>query len=566
MEIARKEPSSVKGVLYLCLLGIAVILSLFYGNILTANIGNFPDFTVFGKTFPLWLIILVPSVIALIYVFAIIIASHNDLFKGKKNRWAFIIVLIILIIYMGCLIFLKDLTHLYANGFPNEQNTPTLNEKIWSLLTFYLSTLMIYSFFYLFKPVKGYRKFLTILLGSMILFTISACIYSVIQEQAAYLDFFKYGFIFKDGTHTARSFFVIGNVFGHLCYIAIVSILVLSVLYKKWIFVFSILFVPFIFVSRCRAATLSTVALYFFYFIYSYLSSFKKHKVLCSIITVILVGGVTYLLLDTYIFKMIRIKDGESMIYLIDALNLFKKVLINERLEIIKIVLQNANWLDLIVGTGYGLGFIFPRTYGYYYYMHDTIFEYLVHGGVPYLAFIICIYALMLYKAVKMYKYNKKILGYFIALSLSQAIYGFFESMPMLFGDFFGGCFGMFFVLIINLEYDKALGRKYLIERFGTKKFECELELHYSMYDFEKGKFPELNNMLTQLQECILEKMKKDKTKHLNVVVLLGSKEKVFLNGYMSDPSNYEKEYKAIYYKANDTYYIFYSELLNGKK
>ena len=94
--------------IYFFIIFIAIGLSLVYGQILEANIGEFPMFMVFGGPLPLYAIILIPIVITLIYAFAIYIAYKNKLLELSRNGIIFISILVVMLIYMTFLIAFKD--------------------------------------------------------------------------------------------------------------------------------------------------------------------------------------------------------------------------------------------------------------------------------------------------------------------------------------------------------------------------------------------------------------------------------------------------------------------------
>lgn len=134
---------------------------------------------VFGGPLPLYAIILIPIVITLIYAFAIYIAYKNKLLELSRNGIIFISILVVMLIYMTFLIAFKDNSHLYASWF-NRPNVPSINDRLFSIFTFYLSMLMIFAFYFLFKATKHLKLFLEIILIGIILFALSSVIYSLL--------------------------------------------------------------------------------------------------------------------------------------------------------------------------------------------------------------------------------------------------------------------------------------------------------------------------------------------------------------------------------------------------
>ena len=65
---------------YFTIIFIAIGLSLLYGQILEANIGQFSDFMVFGEPLSIGLIVSIPIIISFLYVVVIYIAYRNNIF------------------------------------------------------------------------------------------------------------------------------------------------------------------------------------------------------------------------------------------------------------------------------------------------------------------------------------------------------------------------------------------------------------------------------------------------------------------------------------------------------
>lgn len=442
--------------IYFFIIFIAIGLSLVYGQILEANIGEFPMFMVFGGPLPLYAIILIPIVITLIYAFAIYIAYKNKLLELSRNGIIFITILVVMLIYMTFLIAFKDNSHLYSPDF-TRPNVPSINDRLFSILTFYLSMLMIFAFYFLFKATKHLKLFLEIVLIGIILFALSSVIYSLATEIDKYAYFIENGgLIDKDYNqeYWIKSFYGIGNVFGHTVYCGAITFLYLGYMIKKpWIGVFGLIFIPFTIFSGSRASFLSLILFYVVYLIYLNYEIYKKNKKRGKIYFYVLFAVILLFFLELFAFKNIKINHDGKIIYLKDLFGMVFENMDEARFSIIRLVYKNAYPIDYIFGLGYGLQFIVPRTYGYIYYMHNTFVEYYATGGILYLLFILFLLAIAFKHAFKSYKVKPYVFGLFISLVFSQLFYGMFESIPILVCDFFGAVFGMYMFLYPNLEY-----------------------------------------------------------------------------------------------------------------
>ena len=140
----KKRKEEIKGVVYLSLIALAVLASLLYGNLLDANIGDFLAYKVFGDSLHISLIILIPIVITLLYIYIIILGKKYRLVKMNVNHFSFIVILLIMMIYMGTLVLTKDYSsyigeEIYDSGVVIGES-PTINERIWSLFSFYIAS------------------------------------------------------------------------------------------------------------------------------------------------------------------------------------------------------------------------------------------------------------------------------------------------------------------------------------------------------------------------------------------------------------------------------------------
>lgn len=449
---------------YFTIIFIAIGLSLVYGQILETNIGQFSDFMVFGEPLSLGLIVLIPIIITCIYGIAIFIAYKNNLLKFNATFIGYTLILLVMLLYMGVLIFNKDNSHLYNPSYSG--NAPNFNDRLQSFFSFYLEIMMIFSFYFLYKRTKNSKVFIEIILVCVGIYALISIIYSLSTELDKYIYVLRnFSLVDKDyGENLIKSFYGIGNVFGHTTYCAAVAMIFLALLSKKYYLgLFSLIFIPFIFFSQSRAGILSIVIFFIIYFI-GYLFVILKRNFKLGIILISIVILVLFvIILDTFLFKNIHVKFGDNSISLYELFSTLFKQLFKDRFTIISDIYSKANIIDYIFGLGYGVELIVPRTYGYIYYMHNTFVEYYAIGGIPYSVLIIGIILISLNKCVKIRDENLLILLVFISLLISQCFYGLGESIPILSNNFFGAVFGLYFVVIPNYEYDEYFDRCQII-------------------------------------------------------------------------------------------------------
>ena len=511
----KKRKEEIKGVIYLSLIALAVLASLLYGNLLDANIGDFLAYKVFGDSLHISLIILIPIVITLLYIYIIILGKKYRLVKMNVNHFSFIVILLIMMIYMGTLVLTKDYSsylgeEIYDSGVVIGES-PTINERIWSLFSFYLSLLTIYAFFELVKPVKHFKAFFYLILSLLIAFCLSSIIYSLIFEQDKIALFNSFSVIYNKEAYL-NSFFGHTNVFGHLLFFGVLSFVALAFLTRKYFLIIpSFLFTPFIVFSACRAAMMSTLVLYLSVFLYFYIRSFFIKKWLFYLLSLVLFSLLVVIFVDSTIYSFIRLDIGENeTISLYEAIGDVFDRLITKRFNLIENIMPIYQSNDYIFGFGYGIAFLLARTYNEQaYYMHNSLFEIYFQGGIVYLVFLVSIYIYVLYRTIRYAKRSKKtnILGYLIISTIGIGFYGLYESMPILFNDFLGGATGLFLILLplvfvtysengyslidLSIETQKGNTKTFYVSDLYNKK---KLEKH-----FEK------NMNISVLQEVILE-------------------------------------------------------------
>lgn len=457
----RVESSFKKGFVYLLLASVPIIFSTLYGQLMESNIGGFKDYGTFGSSMSLWLIILVPVLITIYYIALIAFATKSGLLKWNIKHTSFLLILVLMVVYMSLIIATKDITHSFSPSFVNSNNLPTFNERLWSIFSFYLGLLTIYNILFLIRPVKGHKFFIALFCIGVILFTLSSIVYSLIAEWDKYVNFEGFDDLYqKPGTsYVIKSFFDVANVFGHTVYLGILALVTLSFVFRKYYLVlFSLLLVPFIFYSNCRIALVGTFILYLAYFIYLWIRSFHYCRKLFYVLTIIFAIGLIVLVVDFTLYNFIKFEltDGSEVSLKKVVLDLVK-TFYEKRIGILTMIPVTSN--DILFGFGYGLQFIVPRTYGYYYYFHNAVYEIFMAGGLPYFIFYLVVFCIVFVKlimvAIKKRKYN--LLGLFLVILSAQIVYGFFESHVALFNNFTGLMLGIFLIAIPNMEAEFAL-------------------------------------------------------------------------------------------------------------
>lgn len=538
--------------IYFLVIFAAIGLSLVYGQILEANVGEYPPYMVFGEPLPLWAIILIPLGITILYAYSIYIAYKNSLIDFSKKSIAFIMTLVTMLFYMIVLVALKDNSHTFGTFLP-PNNGPTVNERIFSICTFYLSILMVYAFYALIRRTKNSKLFINLILTGVVIFAFTAVIYSLATEMDKYKVVFSPEFNIFDknynGGNWITSFYTIGNVFGHTCYCGALSFILLGILNKqKYIAFFSIVFLPFIYASACRASILATFFLFVILVFYMIYPCFKKSKILGHSYLGVLSVVLLLVLLELYVFQNITfVYQGETY-PLKDVFEVVLSRMDSERISIVEMCYKNATLRDVIFGFGYGLHLLVPRTQGgYIYYMHNTFVEYFAIGGIFYTVFILGLFLISAYKCLRMFKQKTTLSVFFFTLILSQVAYGMFESIPVLTANFFGAVFGVYFFLIINLEYEDFIGEMnevVTLDPFHTK-FDLVFEVKDENNSIDKDK-------IASIKEGILLEMKEDKVYSLNIT-LLGEDES---NKLLANNENLTRTYKSFYNEKENMYFL----------
>ena len=556
MECMKQKIKNYYDLIYFLVLFVAIGLSLVYGQILEANIGEYPPYMVFGDPLPLWAIILIPLGISLLYAFSIYIAYKNSLIDFSKKSIAFIATLTTMFFYMVILVALKDNSHLFGYFTP-PNNGPTINERIYSICTFYLSILMIYAFYALIRRTRNSKLFINLILIGVIIYALISVIYSLTTEMDKYKIVFSPEFNIFDknyiGDNWIKSFYTIGNVYGHTCYVGILSFIFLGILNKqKYLCFFSLIFTPFVYASACRASILSTFILLFILTIYLIYPCFKKSKVIgFSYLSVLLIVFIL-IFLELYVFKNIQFTYQGELYSLKDLLKVVLSRMDSERISIIEMCYQNATLRDVIFGFGYGLHLLVPRTQGgYIYYMHNTFVEYFATGGIFYSAFISTFFISSLYKCIKMFKKKTTLFFYFVAILMSQTAYGMFESIPVLVVNFFGAVFGVYFFLIINLEYQEFIGEMNEIQTLDPIHTNYVLE-----FEVKDENDSLTSKKINEVVDLVKAEMVNDKIYNLNVV-LLGKLE----SEKMIEENKLTRTYKSFYNDETKEYFLLSTQI-----
>lgn len=474
-SVMKVEGGIRKGYLYLVLAIVPIITSVFYGQLLESNIGNFKDYGTFGSSLSLALIIIVPVILTLYYIALITFATKSGLIKWNIKHISFILLLFVLTAYMVIITFTSDIVPSCNPGYVASHEVATLTDRIWSILTFYLGILTIYNFFYLIRPVKGFKEVISTVCAGVILFALISIIYSLATEWDKYVNFEWFDDLYQkpDLNLVIKSFYGIPNVYGHTLYFGVMCFVVLSFVFRKyWLILPSLAFLPFVFYSNCRIALVGTLFLYGGYFLYLWIRSFSYYRRLFYFLSGLVVAVVIIFLVDLFAYDFIKFEmENGSVVSLKKILFDLVDAFFSKRINIIKMIPVSIS--DVLLGFGYGLQYVIPRTYGYYYYFHNSVYEIFMAGGLLYFLFIVFIFLFVFVKLIKLakskHKYNY--LGLYLVLVLAQAVYGLFESHVALFNDYAGVALGAFTICIPNLfaNYEFS-NRKYVFFNSDLQK------------------------------------------------------------------------------------------------
>lgn len=462
----KVDSSLKKGFIYLLLAIVPIVVSVIYGQLMVSNIGHFSDYGEIVFNLGLTGIILIPSLVTIYYIGLVIFGSKSGLIKWNIQQFSYIFMFLAMLAYMAFITFTSDIRGSCNPGYVETHPViVTLDERIWAFFSFYLGILTIYNFFCLIRPVKGFKQAIAIFCILFILFDIVMITYSLITEWDKYVNFEWFDDLYdKDYDKVIKSFFPILNVFGHYTYFGIVALVTLSFVFRKYYLVFfSFLLLPFVLYSNSRIALVGTFVLYGAYFVYLRIRSFKYCRIIFYILTGLIILGIIIILIDFNVYNFIKFEMSNGTEISLKKVFLdLRDSFVNKRLNIIRDTPVTIS--NILFGFGYGLQFIIPRTYGFCYYFHNSVYEIFMAGGVPYFLFtsilFLIVFIKLIYVAKSKHKYNY--LGLFLVLIFAQSIYGLFESHVASFNDSTGLILGIFILCIPNILADYELnGCKY---------------------------------------------------------------------------------------------------------
>lgn len=488
----KVDSSLKKGFIYLLLAIVPIVVSVIYGQLMVSNIGHFSDYGEIVFNLGLTGIILIPVVVTIYYIGLVIFGSKSGLIKWNIQQFSYILMFLAMLAYMAFITFTSDIRGSCNPGYvETHPDMVTLDERIWAFLSFYLGILTIYNFFCLIRPVKGFKQAIAIFCILFILFDIVMIAYSLITEWDKYVNFEWLDDLYEkpSSDRIIKSFFPIPNVYGHYTYFGIVALVTLSFAFRKYyLVIFSFLLLPFVLYSNSRIALVGTFVLYGAYFVYLRIRSFKYCRIIFYILTGLIILGIIIILIDFNVYNFIKfeMENGTEISLKKVFLDLWDSF-VNKRLNIIRDTPVTIN--NILFGFGYGLQFIIPRTYGFCYYFHNSVYEIFMAGGVPYFIFTSIIFLIVFIKLIYVAKTKRKYnyLGLFLVLIFAQSIYGLFESHVASFNDSTGLILGVFILCIPNILADYELnGCKYYYFNSDIQKTCLTLtykELFESNYD-----------------------------------------------------------------------------------
>lgn len=506
----KVDSSLKKGFIYLLLAIVPIVVSVIYGQLMVSNIGHFSDYGEIVFNLGLTGIILIPSLVTLYYIGLVIFGSKSGLIKWNIQQFSYILMFLAMLAYMAFITFTSDIRGSCNPGYVASHEVATLDERLWCFLSFYLGILTLYNIFCLIKSVKGFKQAIVLFCLVVLIFDLVMIAYSLMTEWDKYVNFEWFDDLYdkpisKDSLIT--SFFPIPNVYGHYLYFGIISLITLSFVFRKYyLALFSLLLLPFIFYSNCRIALVGSFVLYGCYFIYLWIRSFKYSRILFYILTGVIVLTCLIVAFDFYGYNFIKFEmENGSEVSLKKLVFDLWETFLGKRLGIIDMIPVTTN--NIIFGFGYGIQFIIPRTYGYYYYFHNAVYEIFMAGGLPYFIFTAVLFLIVFVKLLNAAKRNHKYnyLGLFLVLLVTQSIYGLFESHVTIFNDLTGAVLSVFILCIPNICANFELnGHKYLY--FNSEIQKTCLNLSYEqLYAIVVTEDVQYQNIISFVQKLVFE-------------------------------------------------------------
>ena len=505
----KVDSSLKKGFIYLLLAIAPIVVSVIYGQLMVSNIGHFSDYGEIVFNLGLTGIILIPSLVTIYYIVLVIFGSKSGLIKWNIQQFSYILMFLAMLAYMAFITFTSDIRGSCNPGYIASHEVATLDERLWGFLSFYLGILTLYNIFCLIKPVKGFKQAIILFCLVVLIFDLVMIAYSLMTEWNKYVNFEWFDDLYDKPSldKVIKSFFPIANVYGHYLYFGIISLITLSFVFRKYyLALFSLLLLPFIFYSNCRIALVGSFVLYGCYFIYLWIRSFKYSRILFYILTGVIVLACLIVAFDFYGYNFIKFEmENGSEVSLKKLVFDLWETFLGKRLGIIDMIPVTTN--NIIFGFGYGNQFIIPRTYGYYYYFHNAVYEIFMAGGLPYFIFTALLFLIVFVKLIKVAKRNHKYnyLGLFLALLVTQSIYGLFESHVTIFNDLTGAVLSVFILCIPNICANYELnGRKYLY--FNSEIQKTCLNLSYEqLYAIAVAEDVQYQNIISFIQKLVFE-------------------------------------------------------------
>ena len=505
----KVDSSLKKGFIYLLLAIVPIVVSVIYGQLMVSNIGHFSDYGEIVFNLGLTGIILIPSLVTIYYIGLVIFGSKSGLIKWNIQQFSYILMFLVMLAYMAFITFTSDIRGSCNPGYIASHEVATLDERLWGFLSFYLGILTLYNIFCLIKPVKGFKQAIILFCLVVLVFDLVMIAYSLMTEWDKYVNFEWFDDLYDKPSldKVIKSFFPIANVYGHYLYFGIISLITLSFVFRKYyLALFSLLLLPFIFYSNCRIALVGSFVLYGCYFIYLWIRSFKYSRILFYILTGVIVLACLIVAFDFYGYNFIKFEmENGSEVSLKKLVFDLWETFLGKRLGIIDMIPVTIN--NIIFGFGYGNQFIIPRTYGYYYYFHNAVYEIFMAGGLPYFIFTAILFLTVFVKLIKVAKRNHKYnyLGLFLVLLVTQSIYGLFESHVTIFNDLTGTVLSVFILCIPNICANFELNdHKYLY--FNSEIQKTCLNLSYEqLYAIAVTEDVQYQNVISFVQKLVFE-------------------------------------------------------------
>jgi hypothetical protein len=438
-----------RNVIYTFLLYFVIIFTMVFGQITNANDGSF------GNGMALSTAIIIYLIIIGLYALLSFIAFKQKICKFDTKLKISIFIGLFILLYMILIVSLTDYASL--EPFKSGAKEITQLDKVYSIMDFSLLILLIYCCFFLLPKYKEKDLFLRIAAYLVFVFCLIAIVYSLVTEWDLYIEQIQKASFFDKNYSGAwiKSFFAYGNVFGHLMFIGSLFVTFLAITYKnKYIFLFNIISLIFIFFSGSRTGAIAELILFFLFIIYSIIGLYKKNKIAFYLISTVFIFLLIFLLLDMFCFHLIKIDQTKGEVTTTYTLYDIYELFLDSMTSRFKISSDYFNGLPLnniLLGLGYDINDYYLRAKIGIFNLHNGYTEIFSTGGIVLSVFYLFLFVYLFVLAFKTTKNKGNNYIYLLIILLPSMIYQLSEAFPAFFTYFGGGVMGiLLFVPIIT--------------------------------------------------------------------------------------------------------------------